>query len=86
MVQWLRPPTTTAEGTGLILCRGTKNLRGMWHGQKRKRNRRKRKKVAVGQKHTPIFFLLLLLFIKKHLMKVKEESEKPGLKLNFKKN
>ena len=53
---------------------------------KRKRNRRKWKKVAVGQKHTPIFLLLLLLFIKKHLMKVKEESEKPGLKLNFKKN
>ena len=84
MVQWLRLPTTTAEGTGLILCRGTKNSRGMWHGQKRKRNR-KRKKVAVGQKHTPIL-LLLLLFIKKHLMKVKEESEKAGLKLNFKKN
>ena len=85
MVQWLRLPTTIAEGTGLILRRGTKNPRGMWHGQKRKRNRRKRKKIVVGQKPTPTF-LLLLLFIKKQLMKVKEESEKAGLKFNIQKN
>ena len=46
----------------------------------------KERKLLLVKSTPPSFFLLLLLFIKKHLMKVKEESEKPGLKLNFKKN
>ena len=60
VVQWLRLPTTTAEGTGLILCQGTKNPRGMWHGQKEKEIGEKERK---GRQRVGVFVGLKVGFI-----------------------
>ena len=37
VVQWLRLSTSTAGGTGLVLCQGTKIPHATWHGQKKKK-------------------------------------------------
>ena len=73
VVQWLRLPTTTAEGTGLILCQGTKNPRGMWHGQKEKEIGEKERKLLLVKSTPPPFFFIIIIII---YQKALDESER----------
>lgn len=58
VVQWLRLPTTTAEGTGLILCWGTKNPCGMWHGQKEKEIGEKKENCCWSKAHPHLIIII----------------------------